>query len=148
MHHSSNNEIIYCDLPQGAIRINDKKLPQKVFIANIEKLKNTLSITPSPRIQRQDSIIFSRLYLPMLNSLGTKAQTPICQNVNIYVAMLNHNKHDPWVSLGCQIGKLKYQEQCWNREKTDKAVKKTKLQIPKVYGDQYCSLHRSKMKNI
>ena len=86
--------------------------------------------------------------LPIIACLSrhqSTAKTSICQNVNIYVAMLYHNIHDPWVSLGCQIRKLKYQEQCWNREKTDKAVKKMKLQILKVCTVQYCSFERSIM---
>ena len=84
---------------------------------HLQKLKNT------PCRQHHDSIVFSRLYLPTLVSLGTKVQTPICQNVNIHVAMLNHNIHDPGL-VGCQIRKLKYQEQCWNMEKTDKEAKR------------------------
>ena len=147
MHHSSNNEIIYCDLPRllsgSMIKSSLKKFPKPP--ATWRNSKHPI-YHPIPTHTTPYSIIFSRLYLPTLNSLGIKVQTPICQNVNIHVAMLNHNIHNPWVSLGCQTRKLKYQEQCWNREKTDKAVKKMKHQILKVSGDQYCcSLHRSKM---
>ena len=63
MHHSSNNEIIYCDLPQGANRINDKKFPQKVFIAtcHIEKLK-TPYLSPHPHAYNAKTQLYSVVF--------------------------------------------------------------------------------------